>query len=931
MSSNVSLNDYINMMNSMSADGFANYMLNSVGTSGNPSEGTPLPSTPVQGSYWALSPEERQQILSGGSQQVPDIAANIRGDGNNILKNFRANAAEYGTAFNSIASNLPQTLKTIGGYVGRNWNDPWKVAFDISDAATSPYNFKIGDIGNKTLGEIAAGAAVGAYEHPLDATLDFVSFGGTEAIGKVLKSTKAGQKVLRAGENLLAKGGIDLGSDINKAVQGGLDVNKSVIQRDLMEATKPIQKDLVMKATPEDLALAIKSAEEGIPVTGKTLEIKNALKEFSTKWDDVFKKYSPHTWVEPEELSIIQKIARDNKTTYQAVKKDITPILDTLKEENGLNKVTELATSGNESAKKVLEAKRMYEAGDIFPVTHGIAEVDKTAGIDRSLAIYNKRFSTREFGNASYEDIAKQLVRPSEYLEKLGVNFANTEMAKQILEGAKLGGVKSLAPDDIGKVVYVNREALEQAARNEKDIHEVLKNAKKEKLLDDDIPLDETAAKILENKTERRAQAFGGVLGDFVKLIKQSMLGAGSYLGGNATTAISTALLNSGPMIISDIISAAKSKGQLLKELGLYRTDAIASKMSNNITQAISNINDIGGGKALRWADRHIQNWWGEVGAHAALRKAGVKSVSDATKMQLADIVKNTRRAGLINDPVSSLPASLQTLLGVTNPFFSWIETATKSTYHQFKNAPFLTNVMLGDVLGQIGYDQEMQNRLNLGVKSDKPYVSYKFDDKTGEIKETTAEFIPITSTLKFAEGIGGLGDAGSQPASVPFISDMINVAIGKDRYGRPLKRAVKNNEVTQAVGTTRWKMDPNTGEMKKIGGQADEILATVIKDMLVPTSLWNRTIAPAVGGMMGMHYNQPYAQSILGDFSDTDQFNNILIGGNPDKPRTGMDVIRSLSGRSQYPYYEEREVMTPAEARRFMRGVAQQKSRRLY
>lgn len=929
MSSNVNLNDYINMMNSMSADDFANYMLNSVGASGSPSGSTPLPSTPVQGSYWALSPEERQQILSGGPQQVSDIATNIRGDGNNILKNLRANAAEYGTAFNALASDIPQTLKTIGGYVGRNWNDPWKVAFDISDAATSPYNFKIGDIGNKTLGEIAAGAAVGAYEHPLDALLDFTSLGGWGAVGKVIKSTKTGQKALRAGENLLAKGGIDLGSDINKAVQGGLDINKSTIQRDLMEATKPIQKDIVIKATPEDLALAIKSAEEGIPVTGKTLEVKNALREFSTKWDDVFKKYSPHTWVEPEELSIIQKIARDNKSTYQAVKKDITPILDTLKEENGLNKVTELAASGNDYAKKVLEAKKMYEAGDIFPVTHGIAEVDKTAGIDRSLATYNKRFSTREFGNANYIDIAKQLMRPSEYLETLGVNFANTELAKQILEGAQLGGLRSLAPDDIGKAVYVNREALEQAMRNEKDIHEVLKSASKEKLLNDDIPLDETAAKILENKTERRGQAFGGVAGDLVKLAKQSMLGAGSYLGGNATTATTTALLNSGPMIISDIIAAAKSKGQLLKDLGLYRTDSRASKMSNKVTQAISNINDVGGGKALRWADRHIQNWWGEVGAHAALRKAGVNSVSDATKMQLAEIIRDTRRAGLLNDPVSSLPAWAQTGLGITNPFFSWIETATKSTAHQFKNSPFLTNIMLGDVLGQIGYDQEMQNRLNLGVKSDKPYVSYKFDNKTGEIKETTAEFIPITSSLKFAEGLAFGPDA--QPASIPFISDIINATQGKDRYGRPLKRAIKDNDITQTVGTTRWRMNPETGEMQKITSQADEILATTIKDLLVPTSLWNRTIAPAIGGMMRMHYNQPYAQSILGDFSDTDQFNNILIGGNPDKPRTGMDVIRSISGRSQYPYYEERDSMTPAEARRFMRGVAEQKSRRLY
>ena len=917
-------NNDIEIKNSMSPQEYYNYLMNNA-SQGVPPSGASTPTT----SFWALSPEERQNILYGASQQTPDLGASIRGDGNNALKNAQANMAEIGTALTNIMAHPAETLETIGGYIGRNYKNPYKIIGDVSDAMTSPYNFKLGDIGNKTLGEIAAGAVVGAYEHPVDALMDFASLGGGEALGAIVKSTKAGQKAARAVENITAKAGFDLGGDINKAVQGGMDVNKSAVQRDLIEATKPIQTPTVMKAKPIDLALAIKSAEEGFPVTGKALEIKNSLKEFSTKWDDVFKKYSPHTWVDPEELSIIQKIARDTSDTYQSVRKNITPILDTLKEENGLTKVRELSNSGNELATKVLDAKRLYDTGEIFPVTHGLAEVDKTKAIDKSLQIKNKRFSTREFGNASYVDIAKQLMRPSEYLETLGVNFANSEMAKQILEGASLGGVKSLAPDDIGKAVYVQREALEQAMRNEKDIHEVLKSAKKEKMSDDDIPLDETVAKVLENKTERRGQSFGGVTGDVVKLAKQSMLGAGSYLGGNALTAATTALLNSGPMLISDIIKASKSKGRLLQELGLYRTDVRATRMHHPVTQAISDINSKTGGAALRWVDRKIQNWWGEVGAHAALRKAGVNSISEATKVQLANIIHDTRRAGLLNDPASSLPAGLHDVLGVTNPFFNWIETATKSTYHQLKQAPFLTNVVVGDILGNIGYDQEMQNRLKLGVKSTRPYVSYKFDDKTGEIKETTAEFMPITSSFKFAEGVLNR-DADMLPASIPALSDLINVAQGKDKYGKPLKRAVKLNEVTQAVGSTRWKMNPQTGEMQKIGSQGDEMLATAVKALMVPTSLWNRTVAPAIGGMMGMHYNQPYAQSILGDFSDTDIHNNILVGGNPDKPRTGMDVIRAISGRSEYPYFEDRDYMTPAEARKFMRGVARQKSRRL-
>lgn len=904
--------------NNMSADEYYNYLMGQrVGG------GTPLPSPSA---YWDKPIQERLQDLQGGDV-APDVGGSIRGSGNNLLKNALANMAEIGTGITYLGSHPFDVAITIGDYLRRNDKNPYKIMGDVSDMVTSPYNFKLGDIGNKTIGQMAAGAIIGAYEHPIDAALDITSLGGWELLKTGLKATKAGQNALKAAESLAAKAGLDLGGDINKAVQGGLDVSKAEVKKALADATKPIQKEVVRNANPEDLTLAVKSAEEGTAVTGKALEAKNALREYFFKWNDVVKKYSPHTWVDPQDLSIIQKIVRATGDTYATIRKKITPILDTLKEENGLGKVEELAKSGNTNAQRVLEAKQLYDKGEIFPVTHGIAEVKKIQKASPN-RIMNKRFSTREFGNASYEDIAEQLMRPSEYLEELGVNFANTEIARQILQGEKLGGVSALAPTDAGKAVYVPREAMEQAMRNEKDIHEVLKSAQKEKVLDDDIPLDETTAKILENKTERRGAAMSGVVGDLTRLAKQSTLGAGSYLGGNAITAAFTALLNSGPMIISDMIKAAKSKGKLLQDLGLYRTDAQAAKMHHPITQAISNINDVGGGKALRWVDRKIQNWWGEVAAHAALRKAGVRRLSDATKVQLADIIHNTRRGGLLNDPVSSLPSSLTNILGPTNPFFNWVETATKSTYHQFKNAPFLSNVVLTDVLANIGYDKEMQNRLNLRVKSDKPYVSYKFDDKTGEVKESTVEYLPITSSFKFLNSAGLGPDA--QPASVPLLSDLLDAMQGKDRYGRPLKRAMKPDEVVQAIGDNRWRMNPQTGEREKIGGQADEILATAIKDVLVPTSLWNRTLAPALGGVMGMHYNQPYAQSILGDYSDSDAYNNILIGGNPEKPRTGMDVIRAISGRSQYPYYEDRDYMTPSEARKFMKGVARQRSRRL-
>ena len=922
--------DYLNLANTMRPEDYIQYLM-SQQDSGRLG-GTPLPaSQPVANSYWDLPIDQRLQGMQP-VEQAPDLGQSIRGDGSNILKNAAANAAEIGTGLTYVGTHIPEVLGAAGGYIQRNWDNPLKVGKDIINAVGSPYNFNTEDIGKRSAGEIFQRALIGAYEHPVDAALDVLSLGGGKLVTSILGKTKAGQKAARAINYGAAKLGISPDTEIQRLVQAGVDVTKQGIADDIRKAVKPLESSSIKDMTAIDLAYAVQAAEEGIPVTGKLLEAKNALRELSKNWDDVFKKYSPHTWVDPQEMSIIQKVTRDTGNTYQATRKTLTPILDTLKEENGLAKVTEWAKGGNENAKKVLEAKQLYDRGEIFPVTHGLAEVDKLQDIDKADRIYNKRFSTREYGNADYGDIALQLTRPSEYLEQLGVNFGNSEIARQIVNNGYVG--KTLAPDDIGKAVYVSRESLEQAMRNERDIHSVLKEARAEKLLDDDIPLDKTAAKILENSTERRGQSFGGIVKDGINLSKQAMLGGGSYIGGNAITAAATGMLNSGPMLISDMLSAVKSRGRLLQKLNLYRTDSGATKMSNAFTQAISNVNNKLGGNMLRFADREIQNYWGEVAAHAALRKQGVwggdklAAIESMDKAKLGELIHDVRRGGLLNDPHSSLPAWMESSLKITNPFFNWTETATKSTIHQMKNHPFLANVALNDILGHIGFDKEMQNRLQLGVQSDKPYVSYKFDDKTGEIKETTAEFVPITASLKFADGVlRHTGDA--TPAGIPLLSDLMNAWQGKDRYGRPNKRAATINEMTQTVGSTRWKMNTQTGQVEQIGMQGDEVLATAIKDLFVPVNFWNRTVAPVIGGMAGMDYYQPYAQSVFGDFTSNDYGNNFWVGGNADRPRTLDQVLKSVSGKSEYKYYPDRETMTPAQARKFMRQAAQYRANR--
>ena len=95
MSSNMNYIDP-SVLNSMSADAYYNYLMGQrVGG------GTPLPSTSA---YWDRPIQERLQSLQGGDV-VPDVGGSIRGSGNNLLKNIRANMAEIGTGITYVGGH----------------------------------------------------------------------------------------------------------------------------------------------------------------------------------------------------------------------------------------------------------------------------------------------------------------------------------------------------------------------------------------------------------------------------------------------------------------------------------------------------------------------------------------------------------------------------------------------------------------------------------------------------------------------------------------------------------------------------------------------------------------------------------------------------------------------------------------------------------
>lgn len=850
-----------------------------------------------QGSYWDLPIEQRLQALSTPEQYQRGMSPlDVRDF--DLIGNFIKNAQQRGTSLAYIWNNLPEVAKDAGEYL---LNTPsYNIIKDYANAALSPYNVQVDDFEKRSARDIIGGIAQGIYENPFDATLDAISLGALKPLSKI------GDKVNGiTGKRILP-------SSKGQTVENALATKSQEVRSKVNELN-----DSVKNIDPKKLETLVQAAEEGTDLPKGYLKDFKELKKFSNTYDELVKKYAPETYVNPKDISIIQKIARDNKLTYNEVRNRVQPYLNSLKYDE-LLEVQEAAKAGDKFAQQVLDASNMYDKGRIFPVTHALAEVNKQGiDIDASARIMKGRFSTREYGNATYKAIAEQLSNPSDYLDLIAKQYIDNIIGKDILTG-KLGDVNILAKNP-ADALYVRREDLLNG-----DLPKALKRASKEKVSETDIPVDKGVVAELRHQTEEVGGVFSSVGREVYNLGKNSLLGQLTYLGGNAITGGTNALINSNAFVLNDILSSIATKGKLAKDMGIYRQNIIP-KSNNKFFNSIQQLNNYGGGNLARRIDAYLQNSFAEIAANAELRRLGiptnkrVEALSQLDKAKLGQVISDTRRMSLINSSNTILPKPIMNISQAANPFNRWLDTATQSSIRLLERNPLIANVALMDILGSIGYDKEMQNRLNLRVSLDRPYVSYRFDDKTGLIKEASAEFVPISTSIKLLAP-----DKANQFApSIPFWTAMLNVTQGKDKYGNILKRNPANKEIIRTVGTKRLKYNAD-GTYEEVQGMGDEILATAIKELVAPVTLYNRTVAPLLAGVVGgltnqdLHYNQPYGHSIFGSFNDYAGNSNILVGGNLDRRRTGEDVIKALTGRYETNYYPENRPLSAREIRSF-------------
>lgn len=865
------------------------------------------------------------QIMATRSNIQPQSAMDYR-DGN-IARNAQKNVQKWGTSLNYIWTHMPELLNE--GYEGvkdfyaghtpienvlRTGRQALKLPAGIINAVGETYNFNLDDIGERSLRDIIGGAIEGAVHNPADFAADALSLGGASALLKASKKIPIVGKLAKAGdvEKTIAKESVTVAKDINKLEDGLKSVNKLAKENDV------------------NLARVIEAAETGSKVNASEKVVLKELKKFSTDYDNFAKKYATTELVGAEETAIAQKILRDRlkvnpEMTYEQVRREILPILESGED------ITKLAKEGNVVAKEVAGAKALYDKGRIFPVSHALANVDRTtstiaSGI-KGVADAERagRFANRLWGTSSYEDIAKQLNKPENWLKDLTTTYADKHMADTVLRGAF-----GTAAEGSKHVRYIDRGLLEQGK-----MQEALQSLRKERLLNTDIALDADVAAELNKQVGRTKSAFSEGVNELYKMNKSAILAQGTYLGANAITGSTNVIMNSNIHILNDIIDAIRSKGNLSRELGVYRRGGLPKWSKYPVISNVQKLNYYGGGKLFSSADRWMQNKFAEIAAHAEMRRKGIpfaeraKAITDADKIDIGQTIFDIKRAALIDTGnLGVLPKWAAEIASAINPFYRWNITATQSTFRMLEKNPLMANVVLLDILGNIGFDKEMQNRLNLGVTLDKPYVSFKMD-KNGNMRQMSSEFVPMGTTIKTFDPASD-----SFATSANFISALVNSAKGIDKYGRPMKRAVSpDGIVTQTVGTKRIEYDPNTGEFRPAGGHADEFLSTVVKSFIGAPNLYNRTIGPTLAPALGEggQFYQPYDQSMLGSFSRNEQGNNMIVGGNALRGRSAEDIIKVLSGVYDTPYYESEDIVSPSQQRRFMRSYIRDQQRRFY
>ena len=942
---------------------------------------TPM-QTPLNSAQGTSQPEPSQdtqlQDALQAARQAVTVARPLRGTYTptlNPIHNVAGDAGDVATGLLTLFTSPIQTAKTVGKRIGDYYTDmaysempAWerglKGFIDLPNTLILPGEVGYDDLKNVVTGKVAlkdviAREALNAYAHPVTTVLDvglLKSFGKAKNVAKAATTGDVVEDAIVVTRKPIAQEGYKIKDTASKFSKRSNEVKES----------------------------ALEAAETGMKVSSKeTKEGIKDLREIYETYDNLVKEQSPNTWVPGNVLSTNQKLLREGLASSYAEAEKMTarlfnderifkfskggdygevglkqgldmiegkaplrPNVNLASKERILTKegeeiLEQMAKDGDVIAEKVLESDKLFKKGWLFPVTHGLAEVTKSELDDIAVASAKAartgeagRFTERVYGNASYKDIAKELDNPSPWLDSQMKRMTEEAMANELSLNGTLGGVNALAQVGEKGTMYLNKKLLDEGK-----LAAAVEGASRELKLADDIPVSKEMVKTLKQQLTQTAGAnpFGrNALGTAYDIQKGTFLGSLGYLVGNFNTAAANALFNSNIHLVNDFAAALTTKGKLLKEMGIYR-DLRKPNLYKGETAVPKFIHWANApfGQVANYLDTKIQNLFGEMAAHARLRESGIASgarlehAANMTAQELGEAVRDARRIANMFGTKTITPPWMLKSLGLVNPFPAWMDTAAQSGAYVFKKHPLLAYYVTTRNLADVALDVEMQNRFNLGVESDKPFVRYRMNPRTGKLQEYSAEMLPQMNTLRVFGTLARAIEGKENPLEAigrtsPMFSPILYSFAGKNTYGKPITRPEMSSTDLQNMmsiqGDRRYKWDENSYSFKEVGWMPSETLGTAINSLFVLPNLYNKTIAPMISGITGDTYYKPYQGQVLGTFNKPGYGQLPLQAGNPRAGANSQEALDFLRGIYAQEYYPERD-LTEGQMRRMFRG----------
>lgn len=894
-------------------------------------------SSPLSSGGINLSSEQLQQInaIRERQAQMPSPLSGDRSQ-NNFIQNAGQDLADIVTGATSLITHPVENLIKPLGNEFRGIYDTYqsqgalaaggKAVNDTLDFLIANYGITMDDVyaamrGDKKASDVINTALKNAKERPIMTTLDLLP--ATKLLKGVKGASKAGSIAERSAKlspaqkiaNTLNVSNAEIGGSANRF----LDKSEKVKKANFTEAQKKeaIKAHLLGEERPDLPKELLKDVGESINSYDEMLSKSNKYAETLSKEDKLA-------------IADSQKVmAREgNIRSFDEIKRERQPYYDQLKQDSKI--IEDLANQGDAIAQDILASKKQFDKGylRIVPMAE-ITDIDKSGMINREGRIFAGKASDRMYGTATVDQIYDTYFSdPEKWIHSKVVKDIEKTALGEIATKGTLGGV-DLVTNNTRKVKYINpnSSSIESMVSRATDVADNINTV----AIDKDVL--NQLGKQFENMTMgSNPFAQGSLLADSYNIVKSNALISGGYLAGNAQTALYNAMINSGlnPFTFGKtFLEAMRSNGELAKQAGIYRH---LTKMGDRVKNPVlRGINKWTGGEAvsnmLNYFDTKIQNTAAEMALHQKMGKEGIKfearakALQDMDKLTLAETIDKVKDVALMNKTNTLLPSQAGKVWAITNPFWRWSDTAIQSTFSLLKDHPVATNMVWNKAMGNLMFDQEMQRRAEIGVESDKPFVSYRYNPQTKTIQEVSAEFMPMMNTVKLfgetAEAIskgdtaGAFGKLGF--AAIPGLTAIGNSIQGKDQFGRPILNAkADRRQMYSKYGSgERYIMTPQ-GWQRVQGGTGDEILGTTINQFVGINRFANRTLLPALTGIANLLdggdrvFYQPYQYQLLGE---PGRAGEMPVSANPRRASSGMNSLDQFMGRyaREYdPKYED-------------------------